>query len=330
MGLKQLRFLYFTDTHLRGNPPEARVDDFAESVKAKLREIVSLAGDLGVAAAIHGGDLFDVPEPGLGQVGEYLEILRGLPCPLYIVEGNHDIYGHNPATLPRTLLGLLVRLGVVRLLTPEPVYFGDGNVRVQITGRGFHAEIDRRSPALDYAAAKRGCDVAVHVAHGMALPGELDGAGFLPVFTPLADIAGATEADYTLLSHYHFPFEAKIDGKRFLNPGSLVRLSAHPSDAARMPQVLVLDIDGAASHRFVPLSCARLGEEVLDRAHLDARQYREERREAFLASLGEMRAAWSGAVEPEAVLRETLARMGAGAKVEAEAWRRFQLIQSAS
>lgn len=319
-----MKILFFTDTHLRGNPPEARIDDFAATVRAKLAEVVELANGLGAAAVLHGGDMFDVPEPGLGQVGEYLEILRRLEAPLYLVEGNHDVYGHNPATLPRTLLGLLLRLGFARLLGPEPVYLDDGNVRVQLTGRGFHAEIDRRDPLLDYAVEKRECDVAVHVVHGMALPANRAEALFLPAFTPIAAFAAATGADYTLLGHYHFPFEAETARKRFLNPGSLVRLSAHPTDAARTPQVLLLELEGAARHRFVPLSCARSGEEVLDRSHLDARRYREERRQAFLASLGELRAAWSGAVEPEAVLRETLARLAAGPGVEAEAWRRFQ------
>jgi len=323
-----VKLLFVTDTHLRGTAPEARVDDFAETVKAKLREVVSLAEEHGVSAVLHGGDLFDAPEPGLAQVGEYLEILRGLPCPLYIVPGNHDVYGHNPATLPRTLLGLLVRLGFARPLSAEPVYLDGGGVRVQLTGRGFHAEIDRRDPAADYAVEKRGCDAAVHVAHGMVLP---DGAALPPGIpcTRAADVLAATGADLTLVGHWHFPFAVESGGKAVVNPGSLVRLTAHPADAERAPQAVLIEIGGAVKWRFVPLASARPGAEVLSRARLDAARLREERRAAFLAALEGMRGAWAAAADPADVLRRVLARFRPSPRAEAEVWRRFEEAKKA-
>ncbi|NHM27986.1 serine/threonine protein phosphatase [Desulfofundulus sp. TPOSR] len=322
-----MRLLYFTDTHLRGTAPAARTDDFGTAVRDKLAEVVRLANELSVSAVLHGGDLFDLPEPGLGQVGEYLEILRGVHAPLYVVPGNHDVYGHNPATLPRTLLGFLARMGLVRLLDREPVYLEGGGVRLQLTGRGYHAGIDRRDPALDYTVEKRDCDFAVHVAHGMLLPRSvISSAPFLPAATAAEEVLEATGADYTLAGHYHMPWEIWVGGKVALNPGALVRLSAHSEEIARTPGVVVLECSGSGiSHRYVPLECARPGEEVLSRAHLDAARAREESRAAFLAGLELFRGERFAVMEPEEVLREVLARTGAGPEVEAEAWRRFQV-----
>lgn len=322
-----MRLLYLTDTHLRGLAPEARVDDFAETVKAKLREVVLLAGRLKVSAVIHGGDLFDLPEPGLGQVGEYIEILSGLKAPFYAVPGNHDLYGNNPSTLPRALFGFLARVGFVRLLTRAPVFFDlGGGKKLQLTGQGCHPEIDRRDWTLDYVVAKKEADFAVHVVHGMLLPRSvISSAPFLPAATPAEDVLEATKADVTLAGHYHVPWEIDVDGKTALNPGALVRLSAHPDEMDRLPQVAVLECSPeGVSCRCLPLMCVRPGGEVLSRAHLDAARAREESRAAFLAGLESFRGERFALAEPADVLRETLVRMGAGPEVEAEAWRRFQ------
>lgn len=323
-----LRFPYLTDTHLRGTAPAARKDDFAASVKAKLAEVVELAETLNAAAVVHGGDLFDLPEPGVGQVGEYLEILSKLHVPLFVVPGNHDIYGHNPSTLSRTLLGLLARVGVVQILGLKPVIIEGGGVRVRLTGQGFHPEMDRRGPAEDYAvppAAADGCDYAVHVVHGMLLPrAEISSAPFLPAATAAEDVLAVTGADYTLAGHYHSPWEVCVDGRAAVNPGALVRVTSEARELARRPQVVVVEVcrDGIR-HRYIPLSSARPGEEVLDAARLDADRAREEARAEFLASL-EAFGGGSHGIDPEEVLRETMARMDVGAEVEAEVWRRFQ------
>lgn len=317
-----MRFLYFTDTHLRGAAPEARTDNFSETVTNKLIDVVSLANQLNVEAVVHGGDLFDVPEPGLGQVGEYLEILGRLGAPMYVVPGNHDLYGNNPSTLNRTLLGFLARVGFVKLLSREPVFFGD----VQITGQGYHAEMDRRDWALDYVVAAKHAKFSVHVVHGMLLPRAVaSSAPFLPAATIAEDVLSVTKADVTLAGHYHIPWEVRQGGRAALSPGALIRLSAHPEEMSRAPQALLLEFSEAGfSYRFIPLESARPGEEVLSRAHLDAARLRSWSRSAFLAGLEEFREERFAVMEPAEVLRETLVRMDAGPEVEAEAWRRLQ------
>lgn len=330
-----IRFLYVTDTHLRGTAPVSRTDDFASSVLSKIRKTVSIANNYNVDAVLHGGDLFDIPEPGLGQVGLFLEVLKDIHAPILITPGNHDMYGHNPNTLERTLLGLLKRIGFLDYLTPEPHYFVGDGIKVQITGQGFHAEIDRRDIALDYAVRKPpGCDYAIHVVHGMALPQRvISSAPFLPAATAAEEILRITEADYTLTGHYHLPFEISFEisneEKRVVNPGALVRLSAIQEEIDRMPAVMLIECSQSGiSHRIIPLACAKPGSEVLDRSHLDVERLRNERRQAFLASLDEFRGDRFAALEPEEVLREVLSHLQASPEVQGEVWMRFQEITS--
>lgn len=61
---------------------------------------------------LHGGDLFDRPDIAISVVSTFAKIFKEAPAPIYIVSGNHDIYGHNPDTLNRTVMGLLCDLKV--------------------------------------------------------------------------------------------------------------------------------------------------------------------------------------------------------------------------
>lgn len=276
-----MKFLFFTDTHLRSTTPENRTDDIVETMKEKLTEVVQIANDNKVSAVIHGGDLFDIPNPGLGTMGDLVGIFKGLEAPMYIVNGNHDIYGHNIATLNRTLLGFLIAMGNITLLTREPVYVDDGNVRVQLTGAGYQYDID--DDISSYVVSKDNCDVAIHIVHGMLL----NRAVFPDVrYTLVDDIKDKTHADITLAGHYHLGFDEVIyNGKYFFNPGSIVRLSNHPAEIKRMPKVLLIDLDSGIAYRYIKLKCAKAGPEVLDRSKVEEARFREEKRAYFLQEI---------------------------------------------
>lgn len=256
-----------------------------ETLKEKMREIAALVRELQVCAVIHGGDLWDSPQPSLAVGAEFGSLLKELGVPVYVVPGNHDLFGQNPATLPRTMLGLLVRWGLVHLLEPgKPVYLKEKGLVVQLTGQGFHYDMDRRDPRLDYTVEKKEGDVAVHVVHGMLLD-----RSFYPgvPFTTIEQVAPYTQADYTLCGHAHLGFpDVFLYGRWFLNPGALVRLSALPQEIHRQPQVILLDFSGSRpSHRAIPLRCARPGEEVLDRTAIEQAAFREEKMALFVQGI---------------------------------------------
>ena len=55
-----------------------------------------------------------------------------------------------------------------------------------------------------------------------------------------------------------------MDGKFFLNPGALVRLTNLQKELVRRPQVLYLDFTTTADYRFIPLKSALPGSKVMD------------------------------------------------------------------
>ncbi|HJV45319.1 MAG TPA: metallophosphoesterase family protein [Bacillota bacterium] len=276
-----VRLLYITDTHIRGTTPVNRLDHFPDSLKAKLNEVVSLAEEYEVAAILHGGDVFDVPSPSPSVVGEFLSIFTRCKAPIYGIIGNHDVFAHNPQTLDRTMLGLANRLGIIQIIHPgERIYLQKGDECVQLTGQHFHVELDRRDPTLDYCIKKVDATVAIHMVHGMLMDRKfIDGVAHT-VIDQIVD----TEADLTLCGHNHLGFrDTEKDGKYFVNPGALVRLSNHPLEIARIPQVLLIEIEhGKLSYRKISLQSASTGEKVLDRTKNEEAIYREQKLNAFV------------------------------------------------
>lgn len=282
-----MRFLFLTDTHIRGTTPRNRKDNLALTLQAKMQEVNVLAGQYQVDAVLHNGDLFDRPDIAPSVVRDFAGLLRRCPAPIYLVAGNHDIFGQNPDTLGRTMLGLLDSFGVVRLLQPgQPVFLQHRGITVQLTGQHFHYLLDRRPPELDYCVAKDPrADFAIHMVHGMLLEKPF----FPGIAHTLIEQVLATGADITLGGHYHNGYDhrrdgiVEIDGKYFVNPGSLVRINNSLGEITRRPRVILIDLGGPRP-RFTPihLSSAKPGEVVLDRSGLEAAEYRDNQLAEFV------------------------------------------------
>ena len=90
-----MRLLFLTDTHIRGTTPKNRKDNLVETLEKKLMEINKIVEHYHIDYVLHGGDLFDRPDVAVSIVGNYASILNGIKVLMYIICGNHDIYGHN-------------------------------------------------------------------------------------------------------------------------------------------------------------------------------------------------------------------------------------------
>ncbi|MGE5417263.1 MAG: metallophosphoesterase family protein [Acidobacteriota bacterium] len=266
-----MRILFFTDTHIRGNAPVNRQDNLLDTLKKKLHEVVDIANDHDVDYVLHGGDFFDNPAPALSVAADCLEIFKGFKMPLYGIFGNHDVYGGNSTTLSRTILGFAARLGVLQLLDDgQKVNLSAHGIKATLIGKPFNNEIDHRSPDNDYIVDKDGeSDLTIHMVHGMLM----DKADFPGSTTLINDIV-ATGADITLAGHNHIGFGAvEREGRHFVNPGALVRLSNHVREIERPVQVALLDLTGGAVNcRLISIKTAQPGETVLDRSKIEERE----------------------------------------------------------
>ena len=266
-----MKLLVVNDTHIRGTTPSRRVDNFKETLLNKLTEVQQLVEEKEVDYVLHSGDLFDRPDTAPSIVSEFVKVLRNFTVPIYLVAGNHDLYGHNPETLSRTMLGLLVASGIVNLIPEQGIILEKDSVKLQLTGKSFDYNIDNNADV--YGIKKQeSVDYALHLAHGMLL----DKPVFEDGYTLIEDVK--TEADITVTGHYHLGYGIKeFEGSYFLNPGSLVRVSADLKEIARMPKVALIDFSEEININLIELETAKEGEQVLDRSELEKQKFREKK-----------------------------------------------------
>lgn len=319
-----MKLLYLTDTHIRASSPQNRTDDFVMTLKNKFQEVNDIARREGVSAILHGGDFFDIPSPSLSVCGDFVSLMGQAGVPIYGIAGNHDVFGHNPDTLPRTMLGFIARIGVVRLIHPgQPVILEDKGVRVQVTGQHYHYDLDRRDPRLDYVVDNVEADVGIHLVHGMLM----DRAFIEGVAHTRVDQILDTKAHLTLCGHNHLGWpEVKHDGKIFYNPGGLVRMSNHPADAGRTPQVLILDMTGGELKiKKIKLTTAPPGDECLDRSKNEEAAFSQQRLAEFVQGI--KAAGDYKVIDIGAIIDEIAGREGLPSDVREEAMARIAAAQ---
>lgn len=302
-----MRLLYFGDKHERVTSPENRLDDFKETQRKKTQEIISIGKKYGVTAFLQPGDFFDSPNPPLDFVAEVMEQWTGYNLfevfakyvvgaitqeeamqavknyvPIIGVAGNHELFGGNLKTLPKTAIGFINKMGLMRFATKEdPYYFyTEDGLKVAITGTHYHIDIDHPDYLDDYIVEEKLGDYHIHIVHGMLSDKSMG----KHVRHTLVDHIKHTKADLTISGHDHIGFPLiELDGKYFVNPGAPVRMSNDLKEINRTPQVMLIEITKADGMRIqmIPLQSAQKGELVLNRRKIVERKKREERLEEF-------------------------------------------------
>lgn len=271
-----MKLLYFTDTHIRGNNPRNRKDSFIDTIEKKLIEITNLVNEYDVDFVLHGGDLFDRPDVSITIVSRFSKILSRIKVPLYLISGNHDVYGHNPDTINRTMLGLLDVLGLIKVINGKKVILEKEGIKVELSGQPYIYDIDKKEN-IDYYLLKEkspNVDYSIHMIHGMLL--ERPFIKGIP-YTLVDDIK-ETAADITLSGHYHSGFKTiEIDGKYFINPGSVIRITNSLREIERKPRVILIDLNQTINIQSIFLKSALPGEEVLDRKEIENSLFKNER-----------------------------------------------------
>jgi DNA repair exonuclease SbcCD nuclease subunit/tetratricopeptide (TPR) repeat protein len=276
-----MKFLFATDTHLKGKNPANRIDDFPTAMLTKLSELCAVAKAEGAEAILHGGDLFDVPDVSNRLIGEVGQIIRSCGVPFYVVPGNHDLYGYNMASLPQTALGVLAKTGVVHILDRASggVVFQGPDCWVAVQGQEYYADIDKGINNDYRFDPVPGADHKILIPHSMLLKDP-----FYPGIPHTLTKDVVTDADLILVGHYHPGFDDHTIGRtRFINPGSMGRLDATQATIGRPPRYLIITAEAQKPLlvEFREFKTARPGIEVLDPTMLDLRKKHAQQFEEF-------------------------------------------------
>jgi len=317
---RHMKFLFFTDTHIKGTAPENRKDDFLETLRKKFLEIGEIIKENQVDYILHGGDWFDKPDVSPSIVREFAILIKNFGKPIYSIAGNHDVYGQNIETLGRTMLGLLDGVGVIKLIgAGETIFLKKDNIKVQLTGSSYKYDIDGDNYRKHYIVKKKkGINYAINIVHGMLLNKPF----IKEVKYTLIDDIKETGADITLAGHYHSGFGiVQIGSKYFINPGSLVRIANTLSEINRKPKVVLIDIDKNISIKEIEIKSAAPGEEVLDRTRLEYMNKRYENFMLFYESIGA--SCNYNRIDLDSIINEIVYKNDLSSQVKDEAVRRI-------
>lgn len=320
-----MRILFLTDSHIRGTAPKNRTDDFVQTLENKFNEIVDIINDEKIDYVIHGGDLFDRPDVSIALVSKFAKILNSIKVPIYIISGNHDIFGHNPKTINRSMLGLISELNVLNIINKDQkIILENDGLKVQLTGQPYVYDMDNPDNKSAYLVKEvdGDCRFSIHIVHGMLL----DKPFIKGVPYTLVDDIKDTLADITLSGHYHSGFGiAKLADKYFLNPGSIVRVSNSLREIKRKPKIVIIDLNTNINISYRYLSSALDGEIVLDRQEIENSIFRRERMYEFQQTIDDSMNFKK--MDINDVLLEVSSTDGIAQEVKTEALRRISLVQ---
>ena len=294
-----MKFLYVGDPHERMSQPMNRLDDFRETYDKKVAEIKKIALKHKVKAILQPGDFLDKDKfdtrflmevvdrwsfvPVYDLIAELQwhpekkdDIIKRLKggIPYIGLQGNHELPGNSLDAYPKSSLAFLEKIHFMTMAKKdEPIVFTDDDgTTVAITGAPYHLGMDTDKHTDDYIVAKKMAEFHIHMAHGY-----LTDQNFKDLFdhTILDKVAPFTQADLTIAGHDHIGFPlTNVDGKQFINPGSMTRTKNDLKEIGRKVKVLLIEVtkENGVVVTEIPLKSAPKGKEVLDRTVIEAKQ----------------------------------------------------------
>jgi len=229
----KVTFTVRTDCHVHDKAPQSRVDDYLETCKNSLRQIGEHAARTNATAVLDNGDFFHAKAATKNShlmVREVIDLHReSYPCPVYCNPGNHDFPYNRIEYLDRQPLGVLFAAGIFERMYDHT--FTDGGLNVRVVGFPYKREFTEEEFDLDRGDE----DVLIVCAHTFASPkgGDLFGTERALSYYDLSEAS----PDIFIFGHWHIDQGIQtINGKHFMNLGSMTRGSLVQDNLTRIPR----------------------------------------------------------------------------------------------
>ncbi len=151
-----MRILCLADIHATERPPSSCTDTYWPDLLDLLMQTCTIAHERQVRAVVWAGDVFHHKAPSRTShrlVQSLIEVIKGYPCPVYIVPGNHDMQNDRIESVNVTQpLGVLYEAGA-RLLSG---WEGDNNLgdELPLFGVPWLQEYGAYTEESDHAVGK--------------------------------------------------------------------------------------------------------------------------------------------------------------------------------
>lgn len=227
------------DIHISDNGPRSRIDNFKETVLDKIEQMCMACNKLNADAAIIAGDLFNLKNPTRNSHNLNQELIRAFgqfECPIYMIEGNHDLTANRLESLEDQPLGVLFADKTLIQLREEIIE--KNGVKISLVGVPYIEGLDLNTLQIP---DKGDCVSQICAMHlyaglkgGMLYKERLYGYDELGVFSP----------DIFVLGHYHIDQGIyQENGKYFINIGSMTRGTLSEEDIDHNPQIGFIKIN---------------------------------------------------------------------------------------
>jgi len=304
-----MKLLFRTDIHVADKSPGSWKADYRAETLSCLKQIGDIARKHRVTAVLDGGDFFHVKAASRTShelVRQVVEIHKtAYHCPVYHVEGNHDVQANNLETCGRQPLGVLYAAGVFERLRDTTLTDEDGGT-VRVVGLPF--DIDRK--VEDFYVEKGSEDHLVVIAHTLASDTDREAPDFFgePIFS-YSDLEGA-DADVFCFGHWHK--DQGIVNSRFVNTGSVSRGALNHDNVGRTPKVVLMEFGESVTLTEIPLQ-VKPADEIFD---FDRKERQEEQDRSIEEFVQKIRADVSLGGDPKEVVDGAIEGMGYAPEVQ--------------
>lgn len=238
-----ISFIFRTDCHVADKSPLSWKGDYPSEVFESLRQVGELARLHGVTGVLDGGDYFHVKTPSRNSHGLIFDtgaLHKNYPCPVYSIEGNHDITGNNLDTIGDQPLGVLYVSGIFTHLREE-VFNVDG-LQVRVVGLPYSPSRDLNE--IQAFRKKPGDDYLIAIVHALAAedpPAHVEEFFGEPVFR-YSNLIFEDGPDVFCFGHWHRDQGVvELDGRYFVNQGALSRGALTKENVERTPKVSLIE-----------------------------------------------------------------------------------------
>ena len=202
-------FIVAGDTHIRYTAPSFRKETFYNELLNKIEQINDLAEKYD-ATVICLGDFFN------NYVEDYFEAiafdLSSLTKNWYSIIGNHDCKSSN-GDLRGTSFGVMVKSGLLNILEDT-------------------ADFDAFHYYKKDLFEKQNTNKKIAFIHDYVMPkGTKENFEYKE--------CNENQYDFVFCGHYHYPFDVQVGHTRYINPGSLMRLTVSELKLNRNPEVIL-------------------------------------------------------------------------------------------
>jgi DNA repair exonuclease SbcCD nuclease subunit len=306
----RLAFIFRTDVHAcdKDHRPASWKADYFGEITESLRQVGAMAKDHGAVAVIDGGDFFHKKAPTRNShalVEHTVQIHKAYPCPVWEVEGNHDITNNDLASVEHQPLGVLYACGIFGQLREQ--VFKDQGLQVRVVGVPY----DPKRKLEDLQAIKKqpGDTHLVAIVHslaGLKPPASTEDFFGEPVFD-YDDLAGIQDGpEAWCFGHWHKDQGIEeINGRQFINHGSVSRGALVRENLERTPKVGLIEIDLDGLRASSLLLNVAPAEEVFDMERKERTDREGKEIEAFVTRLSEQLT-----VDPGASIEEAIGSIG--------------------